>query len=112
MKRSYRRAVRASWAGLRAWVGIDRDLFYDELGWLLRIELTLLIGHSARRHFLGARRKPSLAATVEAWQEYAPKRLQLPHPSSRSQPWFKRHPWLERQLVPVLRTRIAALSAR
>lgn len=65
----------------------------------------------ARRHFLGARRKPSLAATVEAWQEYPPKHLRLPHPSPRNQPWFKRHPWFERQLVPVLRRRIAALAS-
>ena len=132
---------------LRAWMGIDSDLFYDEsriaiipmgfcypgrgngddrsprrecampwfeqlLGWWPRIELTLLIGQYAQRYFLGARRKPSPAATVDAWQEYAPKHLPLPHPSPRNQPWFKRHPWLERQLVPVLRTRIAALSAR
>jgi uracil-DNA glycosylase len=31
---------------------------------LPRIELTLLIGQYAQRHFLGSRRKPSLAATV------------------------------------------------
>lgn len=74
--------------------------------------LTLFIGQYAQRQFLGARRKPSLAATLEAWQEYAPKHLPLPHPSPRNQPWFKRHPWFERQLVRVLRTRIAALSAR
>ena len=76
---------------LRAWMGIDRDLFDDEsriaiipmgfcypgrgnggdrpprcecamlwfeqlLGWLPRIELTLLIGQYAQRRFLGARR--------------------------------------------------------
>jgi uracil-DNA glycosylase len=132
---------------LRTWMGIDRDLFYDEsriaiipmgfcypgrgdggdmpprrecaalwfeqlLQWLPRIELTLLIGQYAQRHFLGGRRKSSLAATVEAWQEYAPKQIPLPHPSPRNQPWFKRHPWFERELVPALRTRIAALSAR
>jgi uracil-DNA glycosylase len=137
----------ASGKRLRAWMGIDKDLFYDEsriaiipmgfcypgrgnggdrpprrecatlwfeqlLGWLPRIELTLLIGQYAQRHFLGDRRKQSLAATVEAWQEYAPQHLPLPHPSPRNQPWFKRHPWFERQLVPVLRERIAALSAR
>lgn len=132
---------------LRAWMGIDRNLFYDEsriaiipmgfcypgrgnggdnpprrecaalwfeqlLGRLPRIELTLLIGQYAQRHFLGRRRKPSLAATVEAWREYAPHHIPLPHPSPRNQPWFKQHPWFERQLVPMLRTRIAALSAR
>lgn len=86
--------------------------FEQLLGWLPRIELTLLIGQYAQRHFLGRRRKQSLAATVEAWREYAPQHIPLPHPSPRNQPWFKRHPWFERQLVPMLRTRIATLSAR
>ena len=74
------------------------------------IELTLLIGQYAQRHFLGNRRKRSLAGTVEAWQDYAPRYLPLPHPSARNQPWFKRHPWFERELLPVLRVRIAALA--
>jgi hypothetical protein len=32
--------------------------------------------------------------------------------SPRNQPWFERHRWFERQLVPVLRARIKALFAR
>lgn len=79
---------------------------------LPRIELTLLIGQYAQRRFLGSRRKASLAATVKAWREYAPQYIPLPHPSPRNQPWLKRHPWFEQQLVPVLRARIDALSAR
>jgi uracil-DNA glycosylase len=132
---------------LRAWMGVDREVFYDEsriaiipmgycypgrgkggdmpprrecatlwlaqlLARLPRIELTLLIGQYAQRHFLGSRRKPSLAATVRAWPEYAPHYLPLPHPSPRNQPWFKHHSWFERQLVPVLRARINALTER
>lgn len=79
---------------------------------LPRIELILLIGQHAQRHFLDSRRKASLAETVKAWREYAPQYIPLPHPSPRNQPWFKRHPWFEQQLVPVLRARIEALSAR
>jgi uracil-DNA glycosylase len=132
---------------LRAWMGVDRGTFYDELRiaiipmgfcypgrgnggdmpprrecatlWLDQllarlpdVELTLLIGQYAQRHFLGGRRKQSLTATVRAWQDYAPQYLPLPHPSPRNQPWFKRHPWFERQLVPVLRARITALVER
>ena len=132
---------------LRAWMGVDKDVFYDDsliaiipmgycypgrgkhgdlaprsecaelwLGRLLaklpRLELTLLIGHYAQRHFLGGRRKLSLAETTKAWQDYSPAYIPLPHPSPRNQPWFKRHPWFERQLIPVLRARISALVAR
>ena len=76
------------------------------------IEVTLLVGQYAQRHFLGSRRKQSLAATVEAWQEYAPEFIPLPHPSPRNQPWFKRHTWFERRLVPMLRERIDGLVGR
>ena len=76
---------------------------------LPRIELTLLIGHHAQRHFLGVRRKPTLAATTHAWREYAPRYTPLPHPSPRNQPWFKRHPWFEQQVIPALRARLRSV---
>lgn len=126
---------------LRAWMGVDRSVFYDAariaiipmgfcypgrgkggdlpprrecaelwlellLAGLPRIELTLLIGRHAQSHFLGRRRKGSLTATVRAWEEYAPEFLPLPHPSPRNQPWFARHAWFERDVVPMLRDRI------
>ncbi|HEX5004829.1 MAG TPA: uracil-DNA glycosylase family protein [Gemmatimonadales bacterium] len=77
---------------------------------LTQIELTLLIGQHAQRHFLAGRRKPSLTATVRAWQEYTPAFLPLPHPSPRNQPWFAKHPWFDAHLVPALRARIASLA--
>jgi uracil-DNA glycosylase len=131
---------------LRAWMGIDKDLFYDAshiaiipmgycypgrgksgdlpprrecadlwlnqlLAELPRIELTLLVGQYAQRHFLGSRCKPSLTETVRNWQAYAPQYLPLPHPSPRNTLWLKRNPWFEQQLLPVLRARIRALYA-
>ena len=75
------------------------------------IRLTLLVGQHAQRHFLGPRRRESLAATVRAWHDYAPRYLPLPHPSPRNQPWLRKHPWFERQILPVLRGRIARLAA-
>ena len=81
------------------------------LAWLPHVELTLLVGQYAQRHFL-RRRKRTLAATVSVWQEYAPEYLPLPHPSPRNQPWFQRHPWFEQQLIPVLRARVAGLLTR
>jgi hypothetical protein len=76
-----------------------------------RIEVTLLIDQYAQHHFLGTRRKQSLAETVRAWVEYAPQYIPLPHPSPRNQPWFKHHPWFERQLVPMVRARARWLDA-
>ena len=76
---------------------------------LPKVELTLLVGQYAQHHFLPSRRKPSLAETVRAWQEYAPLYIPLPHPSPRNQPWFKRHPWFDQQLIPMLQSRINML---
>ena len=73
------------------------------------IQLTLLVGQYAQRHFLGNRRKRSLTETTRAWRDYSPGYIPLPHPSPRNQPWFKRHPWFEQQLITVLRARIALL---
>jgi uracil-DNA glycosylase len=78
---------------------------------LPRIELTLLIGRYAQRHFLGSRCKGSLAETVQAWQEYGPRFFPLLHPSPRNEPWLKRNPWFEQQLIPELRQRIERLVA-
>jgi uracil-DNA glycosylase len=88
------------------------SLWLDQLlARLPRIELTLLIGLHAQRHFLGGRRKRSLTETARAWREFAPEYLPLPHPSARNTPWFRRNPWFERELLPVLRERIRSLHA-
>ena len=79
---------------------------------LPRIESTLLIGGYAQHRFLSAQRKPSLTETTRAWREYAPRFMPLPHPSPRNQPWFKRHSWFERDVLPALRLRVQGLLAR
>ncbi|HTD06223.1 uracil-DNA glycosylase family protein [Undibacterium sp.] len=76
---------------------------------LPEIQLTLLIGQYAQRHFLRASRKGSLTETVKAWREYAPATIPLPHPSPRNRGWFQRHPWFESEILPMLRGRVGAL---
>lgn len=74
------------------------------------IELTLLVGQYAQAYYLGARRKPTLTATVRAWREYGPQFLPLPHPSPRNTRWLQLNPWFARDVLPELRARIAALA--
>jgi uracil-DNA glycosylase len=76
------------------------------------IELTLLIGQHAQRHFLGKRRKASLAETTRAWAQYCPPYIPLPHPSPRNTPWLQRNSGFAQHLLPELRRRIEALLAR
>ncbi|SDR63577.1 Uracil-DNA glycosylase [Rhizobiales bacterium GAS113] len=73
------------------------------LGHLPDLRLTLLIGQYSQRYYLGSRRKGSLTDTVEAFAEYGPKYFPLPHPSWRSVPWMRRHPWFELAVIPQLR---------
>ena len=136
----------ASGDRLRDWMGIGRDVFYDEarvalvpMGlcypgrlprggdrplrpecaptWharlragLPRIELTVLAGAYAQRHYLGPQGGTSVAATVAAWRQFLPDRLALPHPSWRTRGWVARNPWFEAELLPELRARVAALT--
>lgn len=78
---------------------------------LRRVELTLLVGLYAQRYYLGSRRREDLTATVRAWRDYLPDFLPLPHPSWRNTAWLKRNPWFDKDLLPDLRMRIAALVA-
>lgn len=130
---------------LRAWTGLNDDVFYDEskvaiipmgfcypgrgrggdlpprrecaelwharlLAKLPNIELTLLVGQYAQRHFLGPRRKATLTETVRAWREFAPACFALPHPSARNTPWFQRNPWFEQDALPSLKEQVRSLN--
>lgn len=77
---------------------------------LPEIELALLVGGYAQRFYLGERVKSTLAETVRAWREYAPRYVPLPHPSWRNHAWLRRHPWFEAELLPELRRRISELG--
>lgn len=79
---------------------------------LPHIDLTLLVGLYAHKYYLGERRKISLTDTVRAYRDYLPEFLPLPHPSWRNLMWRRKNPWFEREVLPVLRRRVAAIIAR
>lgn len=86
-------------------------LWHDAiLAGLPRVALTLVVGQYAQRQVLGTRRQRTLTATVQAWQDYGPTLLPLPHPSWRVQRWMSQQPWFETQVLPALRARVAALT--
>lgn len=87
------------------------ELWLDQLlSALPNIELTLLVGLHAQRHFLKSHCKPTLTETVMNWREYAPQYVPLPHPSPRNTPWFQRHSWQD--LIPELQARIVTIMNR
>lgn len=77
------------------------------------VELVLAIGIYAQNWHLGSFRKPSLTESVRAWREpyegLSPPVIPLPHPSWRNNGWIARHPWFERDLLPVVRADVRRL---
>ena len=76
---------------------------------LPNIELTLLVGQYAQKRYLGERCKSNLTQTVQAWEDYWPSLLPLPHPSPRNNIWLSKNPWFEDDVLPSLRSRVSAL---
>ncbi|WGK68767.1 uracil-DNA glycosylase family protein [Candidatus Haliotispira prima] len=73
---------------------------------LNEIDLILLIGSYAQKYYLNDRAKNTLTETVQNFEAYLPKYLPLPHPSPRNNIWFKKNPWFNDDLIPVLREEI------
>lgn len=85
----------------------------DLMAHMPQIELVLVIGQYALAWHLGARRHRTLTETVRDWRALLetserPRVLPLPHPSWRNTAWLKKNPWFETDLLPVLRSEIAA----
>lgn len=72
---------------------------------LPHIQLTLLIGQYAQRHYLKNHCKKTLTDNVAFFSEYLPQYFPLPHPSPRNNIWLKRNPWFEQTVIPTLQTR-------
>lgn len=67
------------------------------------IETIILIGSYAQKYYLAERREKNLTETVRNFQNYLPQYLPLVHPSPLNIGWFKRNPWFEGEVLPVLR---------
>ena len=76
------------------------------LEFLPAVDLTLLVGQYAQRHYLGRDRGATLTETVRRFRDYLPRYLPLPHPSWRNTAWLKNNPWFAEELLPELRRRV------
>ena len=73
------------------------------------LQLTLLVGQYAHRHYLNAGRKAPMTETVQAFSQHGPQFFPLPHPSWRSVIWMRKHPWFEEAVIPELRKAVRKL---
>lgn len=67
------------------------------------IEAILLVGNYAQGYYLNKRRDKNLTETVKNFKNYLPEYLPLVHPSPLNIGWFKRNPWYESEVLPVLK---------
>ena len=93
-----------------------RGIWHDKLfATLPAVRLVIAIGVYAQSYHLPNRRG-GLTRTVAEWREIWNTTLEsgglavlpLPHPSWRNNAWLKRHPWFVSEVVPHLRTAVAA----
>ena len=75
------------------------------------VELILAVGAYAQAFHLGAARGKTLQETMLDWRAHleaprTPRVFPLPHPSWRNNAWFKKNPWFEEELLPVLRREV------
>jgi uracil-DNA glycosylase len=76
-----------------------------------QIEVVVALGAYAQRWHLGSLWRGNLDETVGHWRaglELTPQVFACPHPSWRNNAWLKRNPWFETELLPVLKTAVAA----
>jgi len=72
------------------------------------VQLTILIGAYAIGHY-APKLTGGVTRAVKAYPELLPDRLVLPHPSPRNNRWLKQNPWFEADVLPLLRSRVAAV---
>ncbi|VUZ26408.1 Uncharacterised protein [uncultured Comamonas sp.] len=77
-----------------------------------QVALTIVLGQYALAwHLPRAPRNITRAVEGLRGKDLAelPSTIVLPHPSPRNNGWLQRHPWLEAELLPLLRQRVARL---
>ena len=75
---------------------------------LPKVELTLVIGRYAHEWHLDDPPK-TVTATVQAWRDWAPEAIPLPHPSPRNIRWLAKNRWFEEEVLPVVKERVREL---
>jgi uracil-DNA glycosylase len=76
---------------------------------LPNIELSILCGQYAVRHYLGNAMKSTLGETVRAHAEFGPRYFPLPHPSPRNIGWLQKNEWFAEEVIPALRKRVSRI---
>ena len=67
------------------------------------IELKILAGAYAQKHYLHKNMKQNLTETVRSYKEYLPEFFPIVHPSPLNIRWRNKNQWFEKKIVPELK---------
>lgn len=77
------------------------DMWHQKLlEHMSNVQLTILIGQYAQKHYLGKRMQRNLTETVHAYKGYLPDYLPLVHPSPLNFRWQSKNPWFHTDVLP------------
>ena len=76
------------------------------LSMLTNIKLTVACGTYAVHWYCNAYKEQNLTELVRRWSALPDNIFALPHPSPRNNGWLKNNPWFEKEVLPVLQTRV------
>jgi uracil-DNA glycosylase family 4 len=89
------------------------ELWHDKLlSKMPNLELILLIGQYAQKHYLKEESKITLTETVSNFEAYLPKYFPLPHPSPRNRFWLQKNEWFEERVIPILQQKIDKILSK
>ncbi|CAM3946929.1 MULTISPECIES: uracil-DNA glycosylase family protein [Flavobacterium] len=89
------------------------ELWHDKLlSKMPNLELILLIGQYAQKHYLKEENKITLTETVSNFKAYLPKYFPLPHPSPRNRFWLQKNEWFEEHVIPILQQKIDKILSK
>ncbi len=78
-------------------------------GMMPQIQMTILIGAYAQKHYLKKRMQRNLTETVRCFKDYLPEYFPIVHPSPLNFRWQAKNPWFEAEVVPEIQERVAAI---
>lgn len=70
------------------------------------IELTLLVGSYATKHYLHLKSTARLTDVVRNYRAYLPEYFPLVHPSPRNKLWQSKNPWFVKEVLPELKRQV------
>ncbi|MFK7782959.1 uracil-DNA glycosylase family protein, partial [Psychroserpens sp.] len=73
------------------------------------VKLVILIGMYAQKYYLKENAKLTLTETVANYKDYLPKYFVLPHPSPRNRFWLSKNPWFDKEILPMLKSKVSSI---